>query len=71
MTQTAKVTTPESSTSVCIWCEKMLVSPTFKVPVCDRCYELLSRAGIEDVEIFGLAKKRNKRVSGPEMNEPS
>ncbi len=72
MTQTAKSTTPESSTSVCIWCEKMVITLTLdQLPVCYHCYELLNRAGIEDFEIFGLARKRKDKVSVPEINDPS
>ena len=42
---------------VCVWCGARFLSPTLqKTPVCQRCYRLLSSAGLKDKEIFAEVK---------------
>lgn len=44
---------------VCSWCGMHFHPATLqKVPVCPRCYRLLSSAGLKDEEIFAEVKPR-------------
>jgi protein-arginine kinase activator protein McsA len=49
----------------CSWCGAHLHSfAPRKVPVCTRCYRLLSSAGLKDEEIFGGVKKSGGAGAG-------